>query len=175
MQFILRASPRQGKMFNICLNLEFAVILSVFVSAQRVLTDYFQMQIATLWLSYAHQEAVLLTKKCFMWKRWMHQLVSELCFRSFQQSHHIVVIKQVSHLFILSYVIFVVKAARGISVWKFSLSIKCNHGKHSNWTWEFHFKERPPEAKSKKLKVLYYPLKPFLSQAQLPFPPASLV
>lgn len=155
MLFILRASPRQDKMFNSCPNFGMNFLWSylslkawLFVSALRVLNDYFQMQIATSWLSYAHQEG------CFIWNWWLHYLIEELCFKVFQQSHHIAVIKQVSHIFILSYVIFAVKSARRISVWKFSLNIRCNQGKHSNWTGESQFEERPPQVESKKLKVL---------------------
>lgn len=46
----------------------------------------------------------------------MHYLIEEQCFHSFHQGHHIVGIKQVAHIFILSYVIFAVKVEGGNSI-----------------------------------------------------------
>lgn len=46
----------------------------------------------------------------------MHYLIEEQCFRTFHQGHHIVVIKQIAHIFVLSYVIFAVKVEGGSSI-----------------------------------------------------------
>lgn len=81
----------------------------------------------------------------------MLYLIEEQCFQSLHQSHHIVVIEQVAHIFILSYIIFAVKVARGSSIEMLDAGSK---NTVTELAWEVHFEERPPEAERKKLKIL---------------------